>query len=788
MFNILGRPQGASALAAAASAIAIVASISPASAQAQQHTYNIPAQPLSSALLEFSRQSDTRVMADPATVNGRTAPALQGTYSVDAGLNLLLAGSGLTHSTTPSGAIMVTNPTQLGEQTPPSDTETIVVTGRPISHLSDTTRTGTRMDADPMTLPLSVSTVSGDLIKHQQAINLADVASNVVGVTPGPFNSYEMRGFAANIMRDGTLGATGQGNNMPIVAVERVEVVKGPEAIIAGLDAGYGGVINVITKTPPNIPTASLTSSAGTRGYYDLGLDIGGPLNDNATLLGRLVASTQNSRRDPAGYDGPSSDFLSPSFTVRIPNWGTELTAQYTYQNSRVPPGLTVVAAPTATSLTDNLPLVRFGPRDSRTEVLDRTATLSLDQRITDAWKFSIRYSHETEESNGVMVSPFPFFFFFPYPNIPSLIFDEHNQGRVDSVSYELRGTFDTGPIAHKLLLTYDDRRTQVIETSGLSQVWMTNVQTGATAESPFAEFLFGAPTPDFTGGDKPRETGELVMDQMTWGNLIALAGFRHIEYRLDALNTPPLPTYKQDLPSFGLVYRLTPDLSLYVNASKGYRANQGLYEFGGNPSPPENAQQYEAGLKYLMFGQRIATTLAWYKINQENVAVPDQAHPWPINICLGSSQVCYVSVPGVQSQGVELEVSGEVLPHLQVRASYNYLEKQVDPQFQADLFYARNQANLWATYNFGNSDNLGWWAGAGLQWRSARNEVPGDLNNPGQARIDVSAGYDAPHWSAVFGIKNVTDQELYDVNSGALGLGNVTQPREWYATVNYRF
>src|SRR5262249_10948607 len=130
MFELLGRMRGASTLASAASAIAIVASVSPASAQEQQRSYNIPAQSLASSLLEFSRQSDVRVMADPSVVNGKQSPALQGTYSVGDGLDHLLAGSGLVHSTTPSGAILVqdpNSPTRLGDAGQsglPSDADT----------------------------------------------------------------------------------------------------------------------------------------------------------------------------------------------------------------------------------------------------------------------------------------------------------------------------------------------------------------------------------------------------------------------------------------------------------------------------------------------------------------------------------------------------------------------------------------------------------------------------------------------------------------------------------------
>ncbi|MGH7019595.1 MAG: TonB-dependent siderophore receptor, partial [Brevundimonas sp.] len=260
---------------------------------------------------------------------------------------------------------------------PPAEQTTqvddVIVTGTAVSHLADRSRTGTRMDTDPLSLPLSVSTVSEELIQRQQALTLADAASNVVGVASGNEGAFTMRGFSANIMRNGNLGADGRSNNLPIVAVSRLEVVKGPEAIIAGMTAGYGGVVNVITKTPPNVLTAEATSTLGSRGYYDVGMDVGGPLNREKTFLARLVASTQDQDENAAGYDGSSMDYLAPSATFRIPKWGTEFTAQYEYQDIRNAPALAVVTY--GDRLTSDLPLLRYGAADEGQNIKSRTTT-----------------------------------------------------------------------------------------------------------------------------------------------------------------------------------------------------------------------------------------------------------------------------------------------------------------------------------------------------------------------------------------------------------------------------
>lgn len=787
---------GASIMAVSA-ALGTMAIVAPASAQAQETQtlgFDIPSGDLATALKTFAEQSDRSVLFTPEMVAGRTSQGVRGKMSEGAALGQLLAGTGLQFDQTATGGFSVRSastapqPISADGEVRSDDADTVVVTGTAVSHLADRNRTGTRMDADPLTVPLSVSTVSEDLIKRQQALSLGDAAGNVVGVTPGTQGSFQMRGFGANIMRNGTLGATGTSNNLPIVAVSRIEVVKGPEAIIAGLDAGYGGVVNVITKTPPEKSTAEIEATVGSRGYYDVGFDVGGPLNEDGTILARLVASTQNSDKTNAGYEGASSDYIAPSVTFRMPSWGTELTAQYEYQNVHRAPDTIVFGRPGDTKLSDDLRIVQFGPSDLGTDIEARTTTIALEQRITDNWSAAIRYSEDKQLSKSHSGGTFLFEPFILYPEVPTLVFDGETEGNVKSISYELKGEFDTGPIAHKLLVAYDDRDKEILLTSGASAVWVTNIETGANADDtatwgPF----FGAPSTPFSGGSRPTETGILVMDQMTWGDWVVLGGWRRIKYDFQQINGPDVPQFEEDLPSLGIVYRMSPTLSFYANASKGFEANQGLFTVSGDPVAPENAQQFEVGAKALLMDNQIAATVALFKIDQKNVAAPDQDNPWPQTICLGPSQVCYITVPGVQSEGVEVEVSGHILPRLEVRAAYTYVDKTFDPLFQENTQFVPHQGTVWATYNFGDGE-LGWWAGGGLQIRGERSPTADSLDNPGQVRVDLSAGYDAKRWSFVMGIKNVTDERLYDAFSGAFGTGTVVQPREFYATVRHSF
>jgi iron complex outermembrane receptor protein len=273
MFSLLGNPRAARVLAAS-SVIAIAASISSAHAQEQAHSFNIEAQPLASALLEFSRQSDTLVVADPAVVAGRQAPAVQGSFTSSDALNRLLAGSGLSAAQRPGGGFVLadaSSPTQLGaaDRAAPRDAESegfsedIIVTGTSLRGVAPA-------GAETITLGEGEIAASGASTTAQllstipQISDFGDVPTIQVGVN-GPsvsVNRPNLRGIgggvgsssATLILMDGRrLPGSGVVQNFPdpdIIppgVIQRVEVAPDGGSATYGADA-VGGVINFITR------------------------------------------------------------------------------------------------------------------------------------------------------------------------------------------------------------------------------------------------------------------------------------------------------------------------------------------------------------------------------------------------------------------------------------------------------------------------------------------------------------------------------------------------------------
>lgn len=755
------------------------------SLHAQDRAFDIPAGDLKTAIDAYISATGQQVLYKASDLQGLTTKGVHGNMSAEQALSRLIEGSKVKVRKDSSGAMLITADDTKSEST----LEAIYVFGKALSHLGDFARTGTRTDADPMTLPMSVSSVDKELLQQQQVNNLRDAVANVAGV--GELNSmgiFTMRGFSAGIMRNGNITAGGLSFDAPLVSISKVEVVKGPEAIIAGTTAGYGGAINVISKTPEASNITELVGTVGSRGYYEAGFDVNRVVTDDKSLLVRFVASKQGSGTTWNGYDGNDKQYAAPSITWRNKSSGTELTAQYEYQKGHTAPDLEVFTD--QPSLGRDLKMVRFGPVDSGKEKKNTILTLSASQKIHDGWDVSVKYSDDqTKQQTTSLLNGLGTAFGFPYPQVVSFNAFVDSRYTTKSSKVELKGSFETGPVEHHVVLAYDATTARVRSGAQYTAVTATNVQTGEISDlgSVFGPIFGGLPTPLNVVEVKTKETGLLAMDQIIFGKWVALAGFRQVRYEPDRNISPNAQTLNKGLPSLGIVYRATDNVSLYVNASKGFTPNTAMFDFAGKAIAPENADQVEGGIKVQFPRQKMAASFALFDIKQKNVAIPDPDHLQ--EICGISS--CYISVPGVHSKGAEVEVSGEVYKGLGIRANYSYTTRANDELDVAGTAYAKHQGSVWAIYKFGDEfSGQGWWIGAGLQARSSRNKSPSpaDVDNPGNLRWDTNGGYQAKNWSIVAGVKNLTDRRIYQLGSGIAGSGVVQQPREFYLTGRYNF
>ncbi len=142
-------------------------------------------------------------------------------------------------------------------------------------------------------LPQSIQVLTPTLLREQELSTLSDALLTVSGVVPSAPSELVLanpvvRGFEAELFVDGLLGYgdTAVLDPASLVAVERIEVAKGPTSVLfgGGTGAPVGGLINVVTKTPQDAFFARAQMRTGSFGTIAPSVDVNMPVSDRVGL------------------------------------------------------------------------------------------------------------------------------------------------------------------------------------------------------------------------------------------------------------------------------------------------------------------------------------------------------------------------------------------------------------------------------------------------------------------------------------------------------------------------
>lgn len=220
--------------------VALVALATPlAAAEQGKHSFDVPAQGLSTALESFASQSGLQLLYQAELVAGLKAELLRGDYVPEQALTILLKGSGLEAKPTGPGSY------------------SLVKAERPtVTRLDTITVTATRTPRKTFDLPVSATTVTRDQIEESQANDLGSIMRQIPGVTldgtpresgqlPAIRGAYGpdiiMRVDDARRSLDTSVGIL-----TPLMLdhnfIKQVDVVRGPSSALHG-SGGIGGVM-----------------------------------------------------------------------------------------------------------------------------------------------------------------------------------------------------------------------------------------------------------------------------------------------------------------------------------------------------------------------------------------------------------------------------------------------------------------------------------------------------------------------------------------------------------------
>jgi iron complex outermembrane recepter protein len=238
-----------------------------AHARETKRNFQIAAQPLSQALLEFSRQADLIVTASADLVRDKRGAAVQGELTSTAALSRLLRGSGLAASFTASGAITIGEAPRLVRRR--TRTVDAVAESSGAVLIEEVLVTAQKRTEDVQDVPASVSVFDSRRVQQLHATTILDYAAYIPGLNVssggGPGQTMiTMRGIApvgpgavvGYYVDDTPLGSSSNyggarefGLDLMPYDVDHIEVLRGPQGTLYGAGA-MGGLLKYVLRRP----------------------------------------------------------------------------------------------------------------------------------------------------------------------------------------------------------------------------------------------------------------------------------------------------------------------------------------------------------------------------------------------------------------------------------------------------------------------------------------------------------------------------------------------------------
>ena len=775
-----------------------------AQASAQAHVYSIAAGPLQPALSRFAAEAKVTVSFVPELVAGKQVRGLQGSYSVEAGLRELLAGTGLEAVVRAEGifvlravaapastiaAIPATPATPAPAMTP----QEVTIVGAAMrdgttemsgSYQARYNNTATRLTLSARETPQTITTITRQQLDDAGLTSLDDALKTVSGIfsheqgTAG--GTYFSRGFNLQAQVDGLATPAGinSGNRSPKfdnAFVDRIEVLQGAAGLLSGAGTP-GGTVNSVRKRPTDGSQAQAEVQVGSWNARRVVGDVSTRLTESGRVRGRVVALhdendsfTDYVNRDRNAIYAIVEADLAP---------GTTLSASVQYQQDD---GLNHFGVPFAADGSDaGLSRSSFwGDADYRL-VRDYTIySAGLTQRLGGEWQLRASYSWQKMLNN---IENFNSFAGGLNPVTGgglsiSRIRESTSVMHVDTADVYASGPFAAFGRKHELALgvngaVYRDQATG----------------TGSTAAVPVNIYSFDPTALGPVGNGNPSRSKSKTTNLGLYGvarwnvtdSLKLITGLRSSDYEAENFVTGRVTAKEtgEVTPYAGLVFDLDAQYSAYLSYSDIFNP-QTVRSIDGSVLDPVTGTNYEVGIKGELLDKRLNVSAAVFRLEQSNLSVRDDSIPNdPGNACGGA---CYTAAGEVVSQGVDLGVNGKVGKNLNLAAGYTYVdaEYKAGPQ-QGQRFNAeqpQHSVRLSANYLLPDS---AWSFGGNLAGTSKIRRSGGSraaawtIRQGSLVLLGAHARYQfTRHTQALLAISNLTDRSyrsLYSLNYSPYG------------------
>lgn len=514
----------------------------------------------------------------------------------------------------------------------------------------------------------SVSVVTQQQLEDYQAESLADAMRFVSGVAEGNTlagteDGFVRRGFGSNsdgsIYRDGVRSS--QGLNFD-ATTERVEVLKGSASLLYGIQ-NPGGVINVVSKKPQYDWHTRVSGRYASEGGGAGTVDVTGPLGNGFAF--RLIAEKQN-QDYWRNFGSDEHTLIAPSL-----QWfGEKASFLISYSEYRYD-----IPYDRGTAFIDGKPIDigyknRLDDKANHAWGHNKTLNAQYGWQFNEDWstRLTLGWNQRRYDNNEVRVTGV---------NATTGAVTRRadaNRGfnhKTKYVSWDLLGSQNIFGMTHDIVLGTDYE---------MNQTYRAHQYQGKANSS----FNFNDPQYDILSPVTDSSTENVANSNnlnrihsrsvyakdsisLTPDWIAVLGGrYQHYEQRASKGFNPVVETLDDEgnkfLPQAGLIYKLTPDVSLYGSVSKSFTPSTNVDD-DGDVGKPEQGTTWEMGSKWQV-SPRLFASVALFNIDERDMSLSINGATRAIN--------------KARSRGAEFELNGEILPDWELSANYSYTNAKI--------------------------------------------------------------------------------------------------------------
>ncbi|MCX2840601.1 TonB-dependent siderophore receptor [Microbulbifer thermotolerans] len=671
--------------------------------------------------------------------------------------------------------------------------ETVEVTGEVSeSYLTGEMDTATGLGLSSLETPQSVSVINRTQLDDFELNSLNDALLAVPGIQVESVETdrtyYSSRGFdVTNFQVDGVGVPATYGNldgETDMALYDRVEIVRGASGLMSGA-GNPSATVNMVRKRPTEDFQLSIDAVAGSWDKARLEADASGTLTEG--LRGRLVVAKEE--RESYLDDYAMDKTLIYGVVEKDLGQSTVLTLGSSYQTSNADSPLwgALPMHYTDGTPTDYNVSTTTSADWAYWDNTEADVFAELKHTFANGWEAKAYYTHAEIEGDSELL----YMFGTPDPETEEGLYGYPSAYTLDETrdQFDLRvsGSYSFAGREHDLLFGYNWAKGSVEELS------LYDGELGFPAIGDFSQWDgSGIARPVFddnpSGSDfEDKQSAYFAATRVhLMDNLSLIGGARVVDWKSvgEGYGTSKVTEESgKVLPYAGLIYRIGDNYSLYISRTETFMPQDDLTADLTYMDPTEGVNN-EVGAKGEFFDGKLQASIAYYQTEQKNVAesageVTDPLTGGPVQVYEG---VDY------DSEGVDLALSGQLAPGLQVDFSYAYVEID-DQNGELDRAYIPQQmVRLFASYRPQVMENLK--LGAGLNWQDDIERTTSDgytVQQDAYATVRAFASYRVnKNLEISLNANNLTDEKY--ISSLYWDQAFYAAPRNFSASVSWRY